>query len=255
MVKTLYRYRWLLYELVIRDVVLRYRGSALGFLWTILNPLLFMAIYTLVFSVYLRIGMADYAVFLIAGLIPWLWFASAIQTGTTSIIDGRMYVGKAVFAPIILVLVPVLSNFVNFLLSLPILLVIIALFHMKIGWPIIVLPLLVGIQLLLTLDLLLLLATVNVFFRDLQQLIAVALLLVFYLTPIIYPLSSVPESFRFYVLASPMSSLILSYQDIFYYNVLPDWKHVLYALAASIALFYIGHAAFERYKDAFADYV
>lgn len=255
MIKTLYRYRRLLYELVVRDVVLRYRGSTLGFFWTLLNPLLFMAVYTLVFSVYLRIGMANYPVFLIAGLVPWLWFAGAVQQGTSSILDGRMYVGKTVFAPVILILVPVLSNLVNFLFSLPILLAILAIFHIQVGWALLILPLLIVIQFLLTFGILLLLATFNVFFRDLQQLIAVVLLLGFYLTAIIYPLSSVPEKFRPYVLANPLTSLVLGYQDIFYYNVVPDWKHIFYALAASLVLLYIGSAVFERYRDAFADYV
>src|SRR5579884_1526550 len=117
MVKTIYRHRWLLYELVVRDLVLRYRGSVLGFLWTLLNPVLFMAVYTLVFSVYLRIGMEHYAVFLIAGLLPWLWFLNSAQIGTGAVVNGAMFVGKTTVPALILVLVPILSNFVNFLLS------------------------------------------------------------------------------------------------------------------------------------------
>lgn len=254
MVQVLYRYRWLLYELVVRDLVLRYRGSVLGFVWTILNPLLFMVIYTLVFSVYLRIGIAHYAVFLIAGLVPWQWFASSVQAGTSSIVDGRMFVGKTVFAPIILVLVPVLSNLVNLLFSLPILVAIVLIFRVPLGWSLLALPLLLAIQFLLTSGIAMFLATLNVFFRDLQQLIAVVLLLLFYLTPIIYSLSSVPEGFRPYVLGNPLAALIVSYQDIFYENSFPSWKHLLYALLASAALFYAGRAVFERYKDSFADY-
>ncbi|MHB8144817.1 MAG: ABC transporter permease [Vulcanimicrobiaceae bacterium] len=254
MLQVLYRYRWLLYELVVRDLVLRYRGSVLGFVWTILNPLLFMAIYTLVFSVYLRIGIAHYAVFLIAGLVPWQWFASSVQAGTSSIVDGRMFVGKTVFAPIILVLMPVLSNLVNFLFSLPILVAVVLIFHVPLGWSILALPLLLGIQFLLTSGIVMFLATLNVFFRDLQQLIAVVLLLLFYLTPIFYSLSSVPERFRPYVLGNPVAALIVSYQDIFYENSFPSWRHLLYALLASAALFYAGRAVFERYKDSFADY-
>ncbi len=254
MLQVLYRYRWLLYELVVRDLVLRYRGSVLGFVWTILNPLLFMVIYTLVFSVYLRIGIAHYAVFLIAGLVPWQWFASSVQAGTSSIVDGRMFVGKTVFAPIILVLVPVLSNLVNLLFSLPILVAIVLIFRVPLGWSILALPLLLAIQFLLTSGIAMFLATLNVFFRDLQQLIAVVLLLLFYLTPIIYSLSSVPKGFRPYVLGNPLAALIVSYQDIFYENSFPSWKHLLYALLASAALFYAGRAVFERYKDSFADY-
>ena len=255
MVQSLYRSRWLLYELVARDLILRYRGSTLGFLWTLLNPLLFMAIYTLVFSVYLRIGIEHYAVFLLAGLIPWQWFASAVQAGTSSIVDGRLFIGKTVFTPVVLVLIPILSNFVNFLLSLPILLAIAALLHVQLGWAILILPLIVGIQFLFTLAVVLFLSTLNVFFRDLQQLIVVLLTAAFYLAPIIYPLTSVPEGFRPFVTANPVAPVMLAYQDIFFYNTLPSWTTLLYALSASAVLYFVGRGFFDRYKDAFADYV
>jgi len=255
LVHSLYRSRWLLYELVVQDLVLRYRGSVLGFVWTLLNPLLFMAVYTLVFSVYFKSGIAAFPVFLITGLIPWQWFMTAVSLGTSSIVDGGMYVGKAVFAPAILVVVPVLSNFVNFLLSLPILLAIAAIFGMHVGWPILVLPVLIGIQFLLTIGTLLLLATFNVFFRDLQQLVAIVLQLLFYLTPIFYPISAVPEKLRPFLFLNPMAPIILGYQRIFYYDMLPSWKLTTYALIVSIAVFFAGRYVFERYKDALPDYV
>ena len=255
MTESIYRYRWLLYELVVRDLVLRYRGSALGFIWTLLNPLLFLGVYTLVFSVYMRAAIPNYTVFLIAGLLPWQWFATSINLGTSSIIDGRMFIGKAVFAPVILVLVPVLSNFVNFVLSLPILLFIAFIFGTHPNWPMLVLPVLVGIQLLLTVGIMLCLATMNVFFRDLQQLVNVILMLLFYLSGIILPISSIPENARIFVMANPMVPLLMGYQNIFAYDKLPDALPVLYSLVAAIVIFYAGSTLFNRYKDAFADFV
>ncbi len=255
MTESVYRYRWLLYELVVRDLVLRYRGSALGFIWTLLNPLLFLGVYTLVFSVYMRAAIPNYTVFLIAGLLPWQWFANSVALGTSSIIDGRMFIGKAVFAPVILVLVPVLSAFVNFMLSLPILLVIAFALGTHPNWPMLVLPVLVGIQLLLTVGIMLCLSTMNVFFRDLQQLVNVILMLLFYLSGIILPISSIPENARIFVMANPMVPLIMGYQNIFAYDKLPDAGPVLYSLTAAIAIFFVGSALFNRYKDAFADFV
>ena len=255
MLRTLYRFRWLLYELVVRDLVARYRGSVFGFFWTLLNPLLFMAVYTLVFSVILRIGMEHFAVYLIAGLMPFQWFSNSIVLGTSSITDGGMYVGKTVFAPEILIAVPVLSNFVNFLFSLPLLLAVALLSHVSIGWPLFLLPLVLAIQVMFTLGLLLSLATFNVFFRDLQQLVGVLTMLVLYLTPIVYPLSMVPQSFKTLILANPLTSLITSYQDIFYYNRFPDWRSLLYALACSAITFVIGRAVFMYYKDSIPEYV
>ena len=254
MVHSLYRYRWLLYELVARDLILRYRGSVLGFLWTFLNPLLMMLVYTLVFSVYLRIPIPHYAVFLISGLLPWLWFNSSISAGATSIVDGRTYVGRSVFAPIILIIVPILSNGVNFVLSIPLLFAIASFFGVPIGWPVIVLPVLMGVQFLLTLGILLTLATFNVFYRDLQQLMVTILSLLFYLAPIFYPLSSVPERVRPFLYIDPMVPLVLAYQDIFFFDRLPDARLVAYALLVALVLCAIGRRVFNRYKDAFADY-
>ena len=255
MLRTLYRFRWLVYELVVRDLVARYRGSVLGFFWTLLNPLLFMAVYTLVFSLILRVGMEHFAVYLLAGLMPFQWFSNAIFAGTSSITDGGMYVGKTVFAPAILIAVPVLSNLVNFLFSLPILLAVVLLSHVTVGWPLLALPLLLAIQAILTLGILMSLATLNVFFRDLQQLVGVLTMLLMYLTPIVYPLSMVPENYKTAILANPLTSLIAGYQDIFYYNRPPDWTNLLYALAWSAAAFYVGRLVFMYYKDAIPEYV
>lgn len=254
MVYSLYRYRWLLYELVLRDIVLRYRGSVLGLAWTFLNPLLTMAVYTLVFSIYLRVGIPNYAVFLLSGLLPWLWFAGAISAGATSIVDGRMYVSRSVFSPILLLLVPVCSQAVNFLLSIPLFFGIAAIFGVHVGWPILVFPVLMGIQFLLVLGILMTLATLNVFFRDLQQLTATILSLLFYLAPIIYPLQSVPAAFRPFVFVNPMAALTIGYQDILFYDRLPSPVLTGYAFAVALVLCAIGRGVFNRYRDAFADY-
>ena len=101
-----------------------------------------MLVYVLVFSVYLKINIPHYALFLMAGILPWQWFASSVQAATSSIVDGRIYVGRAVFPASVLTLVPVLSNLMNLLISLPILIAIGAFFHVLPGWPILALPVL-----------------------------------------------------------------------------------------------------------------
>jgi len=254
LVQSIYRFRWLLFELVFRDIVLRYRGSVLGFVWTILNPLLTMAVYTLVFSVYLRVPTPHYAVFLLSGLLPWLWFGSALSMGTTSIVDGRIYVSRSVFAPILLVMVPICSNAVNFLLSVPLLFAIAAILGVQVGWPLLMLPIVMAIQFLLSLGIVLMLATYNVFFRDLQQLMITVLSLLFYLAPIIYPLEAVPAQFQPFVYFDPMAALIVAYQDMFFYNRFPDPHLLGFALLTSLALVAVGTRVFDHYKDAFPDY-
>ena len=143
----------------------------------------------------------------------------------------------------------------NLLISLPILIAIGAFFHVLPGWPILTLPVLIGIQLLLTAAAALLLATFNVFFRDLQQLVIVLLNLTFYVSPIFYPITSVPHAFRPIVLANPIVPIVLGYQNIFYYDRMPSASLTLYALAASYVLFLCARLAFNHYKDAFADHI
>lgn len=255
MFRPLYRYRWLLYELVMRDVIVRYRGSVLGILWTLITPLMFASIYIVVFSLFLRINMPNYAVFLIAGLLPWQWFATSLQAGTNAIVEGRTYVTNSVLPPVVLTVVPVLSNFIHFLLSYAIMLVIASFFHVHFGWAMVVLPFLFAIQLIFTLGLTLLAATMHVFYRDALQLVAILLALVFYLIPIVYPLSFVPERFRLLLMANPLTALVLSYQDVFSNNAIPHWPSLLYSLGASLVLLYAGWLTFNRYQEMFAEYV
>src|SRR5215510_1611408 len=120
--RTLYRQRELIGVLVAKQLKLRYRGTLLGFVWTLLNPLLLMLVYTLVFAVYFRIDLPSYPAFLFTGLLPWLWFASSLQQGVTSILDGTSLVTRSQFPAEILPVVTLTANTVNFLLTLPLLL-------------------------------------------------------------------------------------------------------------------------------------
>lgn len=251
----LFRYRWLLYELVLRDLRLRYRGSALGFAWTLLNPLLFMAIYTLVFSVYLRVPIAHYPLFLLCGLVPWSWLATAVQQGVSAIVDGRTYVGKTTFPTEILLAVPVFSSAVNFALSLPVLMGLAAISGVHLGVALAAVPVLAVIQLALTFALVQILATLNVFYRDLQQLVVYGITAMFYLTPIFYATSQVPPKFEFLLAWNPFAALISAYHDVFYYGVFPKAGDIGFASIAAIFLLLIGQGTFLRNRESFSQYL
>lgn len=251
----LFHYRWLLYELVLRDLRLRYRGSVLGFAWTLLNPLLFTVIYTLVFSVYLRVPIEHYPLFLLCGLIPWNWFATAIQQGTTAIVDGRMYVGKTTFPIEVLLAVPVFSGAVNFVLSLPILVALVVISHAHVGVGLLALPILAVIQLGLTFALVQIVATLNVFYRDLQQLVIYVITALFYLTPIFYTSAQVPAKFAFFLAWSPFTALIQGYHDIFYYGTFPKAADLGFASIAAIVLLLVGQGSFLRHRESFSQYL
>lgn len=251
----LYNYRWLLYELVLRDLRLRYRGSMLGFTWTLLNPLLFMAIYTLVFSVYLRVYIPHYPLFLLSGLIPWMWFTNAIQQGSTAIVDGRAYVGKTTFPTEVLVAVPVFSSAVNFALSVPVLVALSIVFKVHVGLPLLALPVLAIIQAALTFGLVQLVATFNVFYRDLQQLVIYAVTAWFYLTPIFYTTAQVPARFDFLLAWNPFAALMTGYQAIFYYGTMPTAGSVGFALAAAVVVLLLAQGSFLRYRESLSQYL
>jgi len=250
------RYRWLIYELVLRDLRLRYRGSVLGFAWTILNPLLFAAVYVLIFGVFLRVGLPHFALYLLAGLLPWNWFAGAVGQGTTSIVDGRNYVGKTVFPTEVLIFVPMLSYAVNFFLSLPLIIVVMLLYHAPLNWGAVAfLPFIALIQAMLTLAALFVFATLNVFYRDFAQLVTYILLLLFYLIPIVYPADRIPAPLHGVLLANPLAIVIMGYQDIFYYSRAPDASMLAFAAIAAVLFLTAAFAIFERYKEAMGEFV
>lgn len=249
------RFRWLVYELVLRDLRLRYRGSVLGFAWTLLNPLLFMLVYTLVFAVFLKMGTKNYPVYVLAGMIAWNWFATAVSQGTSAILDGRMYVGRSVFPMKVLPLIPVLSNGVNFVLSLPLLLVLMALYHVHFGPALLALPLIVAVEFLFILGVVMLSATYNVFYRDLQQLISYVLTALFFLTPIFYPRDHVSARFQAWFAWNPIAGITGAFQSVMYEGRFPNWAALGYALFCAIVVATLGFGAFARHRESFGQYL
>lgn len=250
-----FRFRALVTALVARDLKTRYKGSALGFLWSFINPLLMLGIYTLVFSVYLRIDAPNYPAFLVSGLFPWICFSLSVQAGTNSIVEGRGYITQAVFPSEVLPVVCVVSNLVNFVLTLPIIIAAVLLMGLPLGWPLLALPVLLINQFLLTLGIVLFLATYNVFFRDISYLVMNFINLIFFAMPIIYPPDFVPEKLRFLVDWNVLAGLISAYQDVFYYNRLPPWRIQGLIAFVGLMLILVGNWAFQRNKEYFAEYL
>jgi len=246
-------HRELIGILVAKNLKLRYRGSLLGFCWTLLNPLLLMLVYTLVFSVYFRLDMDKYPAFLFSGLLPWIWFSSSLQQGVTCILDGAGLVTRSRFPAEVLPVVALTANTVNFLLTLPLLFVFLLAFHVTLGPPVLVLPVLIGLQYLLTLGPVLILAPANVHFRDLQHIILHLLTVGQFLTPIFYPASLIPESLRPWAFLNPLAVLFGAFQDVLYFNRLPPWPPLLGLLALAIVILVVSAAVFARYQKTFAE--
>lgn len=258
--KELYRYRALIWNLVVRELKARYRGSMLGFFWSFLNPLLLTTVYTLVFSVYLRFGMEDYVVHLMSGLLPWLWFSSSLLESSGSILAGGNLIKKILFPAEVLPLVVVLANGINFLLSLPILLLFVMAFKalgfgVSIGISLISVPVVICIQLIFTVGLGFMVSALCVHYRDIQHVLGNLLTLWFFLTPIIYPITQVPERFRFMVNLNPVAPLIFAYQDIFYHGKFPSFSQLSIVAIMAIFTYTVGSTVFEKYRGTFAEEV
>ncbi len=252
----LFQYRALLWALTSRELKARYRGSALGILWTLLNPLMLMGVYALLFTVYMRVQMEHYTYFMFVGLLPWIWFSTAIGAGAGSVCERRDLLTKVRFPPQVLPATVVVSNGINYLVSLPLLVGLMVLSGVTPSRYALLLPVLWLIQLALTLGLSYLVAAATVVFRDLQQIVTNLLTLIFFLTPVLYPSTNVPEQYRaLSVYANPMASLVTCYHDVLYYQRAPDPLALLSAGGAALVLLAIASAFFERQREDFAELV
>jgi lipopolysaccharide transport system permease protein len=254
--RELYQYRALLWSLITRELRARYRGSVLGFFWTFLNPALLMLVYALVFTVYLRQQIEHYTLFMFVGLLPWIWFSSSLTAGASTLSDRRDLLTKVRFPPQVLPAAVVLTNGINFLLSLPLMFALSIASGVWPTWHALLIPVLIAVQALLTLALTYLLSAANVTFRDVQQVVGNLLMLAFFLTPILYPVTMIPEPYRAWaVYLNPMAAIATSYQDLLYHHRLPDPRPLLGAAAAAVVLLALASAYFGRHREAFAELV
>ncbi len=259
-IKKLFSYRELLISLTKKELKVKYRGSALGFFWSLLNPILTMLVYSFVFSIVLRAGIQEFGIFLICALLPFNFLSNSVNYGTGSIISNSNLVNKIYFPREILPLSIVFSNLVNFLFELVALFIVLAFMGYKFYLFLYILPVLILIQFFLVVGMTLLVSALNVFFRDLQHLITIVMMVWFFGTPIIYPLSMVPERFQpFIKFINPMTIYVTYYRNIFYYTKFhegagfPSVLETIAALGISLLIFFIGYFVFKKLEYRFAE--
>lgn len=254
--RELWQYRALLWSLTQRELKARYRGSLLGFFWTFLNPTLLMLVYALVFTVYMRQQVENYLYYMFIGLLPWIWFTTSVGGGASAISDRGDLLTKVRFPAQVLPAVVVTTNFINYVLALP-LMIALGLAHKILPtWHVLLFPLIVLIQLTFTLGLVYLISAINVAFRDLQHVIQNLLTLWFFVTPILYPATNIPERVRpLVLLLNPMAVLMTSYQAIFYDHTLPPMGPLCGVLALSLGLLWVASQVFESRREEFAELV
>ena len=257
----LLRHRSLIQSLVARELKARYRGSVLGFFWSFINPLLLLLVYWFVFSVVLPgirpIDIEPYALFMFCGLLPWTWFSSSVLEASNVLIAGGNLIKKVLFPAEVLPVVTVLANMIHFLLGLPIIAAALVYFAVPVSpLELLWLPVVVLVQLFFTLGLALIVASLTVHFRDLKDILGNLMTFWFFATPIIYPMSLAPPSGKVLLDLNPFTHLVISYQEILFYDgPFGHWKWLLALGGVSIVLFLLGYFLFDRLRDSFAEEV
>ena len=253
----------LLRALVRRDLESRYKGSVLGNLWPLVNQLSQLLIYTYVFAIVLKVklslhGVPDnnftFGLWLFAGLLPWIAFTSGLTQASTSVIAQPNLVKKVVFPLVLLPLVPILSAFIESSFGLALLIFLTALTTHTLHVTLVLLPLVWLTQIFFTTGLGYLTAGLTVFLRDIPQTLGVVLNIWFYMTPIIYPASSIPESFRGLIFwLNPMAAISEVYRDIILVGEVKHWSEWGVASIISAVIFYFGFTVYRKLRPAFAD--
>jgi lipopolysaccharide transport system permease protein len=253
------RFRGLLATLTSRELKARYRGSVLGFLWSLANPLLLLAIYTFVFSVIFQprvSGLEPYALFVVCGLFPWIWLATSALEGSMSLVSNSGLIRKAVFPAELLPMVSVLANGVHLLLAIPILaaglLTARVLGYHVSGPAAALLPVVLLLQLPMIAGLAVGASALTVYFKDVRDLLANLLNLLFFVTPILYSLQSVASRSRFWwwmVRLNPFTPFTSGYQQILFFGQPPSGALWLQMGLVSLAAWALGAGIFERLRE------
>jgi lipopolysaccharide transport system permease protein len=245
--------RDLLSELVLRDIKLRYKRSLLGIAWSLLNPLAQLLVFSFIFRLVLPLNIDHYASFLFTGLLAWNWFQTSLYAAAGAIIDNRDLIRRPGFPPIVLPVVTVTANFIHFVLALPILLLFLFFSNVQITAAILALPAIFVVQFLFTLSLSYFIAALHVTFRDTQYLMGIVLLLSFYLSPVFYDTSSIPERYQGLYGLNPMAILIGAYRDLLLNGRLPDVITLLILSLTSAGLLWLGYRVFTQASYKFAE--
>lgn len=259
--KSLWRNRQLIGQMTKREVVGRYKGSALGLAWSFFNPVFMLAVYTFVFSVVFKsrwgVGgeesKTQFAVVLFVGMIVHGLFAEVLNRAPALILSNVNYVKKVVFPIEILPVIAMGAALFHSLVSLGVLLATFVLFNGYLHWTVVFTPLVLLPLIILTLGLSWMLASLGVFLRDVGQTIGIITTVLMFLSPVFYPVSAVPESVRPFIMANPLTFIIEQARDVLIWGHLPNWTALgIYTLVATVVA-WAGYAWFQKTRKGFAD--
>lgn len=236
----------LLKILVKKEITLKYKRTYLGFLWSLLNPLLTALVLFIAFRIFMRFEMENYTLFLLAAIFPWSWFSASVTMSTNTLTGNIALIKKVLFPKHFLILATIIGQLVNLIFALPILLVFVYYYGKApaLNW-LYGIPLLIVVQFIVTYGVALVISMVNAFFRDMEYIINVSVGMLFWMTPIIYPLEAVPEKYRVLLVINPVTYLIQSWRDIFLNNTI-NWHNISISLVTAVVVLLAGTFIFSR---------
>ena len=245
--KEMYEYREMIFSLVKKDLRGRYKGSVLGFMWTFINPLLQLLVFTLVFSIIMRANYEQYYLFLFVALVPWMFFGSSVQDGSTCIMRESNMVKKIYFPREVIPISTVTSAFINMILTFVVVFIVLLISGRGIN-----------LVALLYLPIGLIVSALTVYLRDLQYILGIVVMALQYMTPVMYGAdmvenANVPQILKTIFNLNPMTPIINIYRQILYYKEIPDLSTLLVAIITGVVFVILGAIIFRRLQRGFAE--
>lgn len=255
LVRGIYQYRELIWALALKELKIRYKRSVLGFLWALLNPMLMMLVLTAVFSTIMAMNIRHYAIFVLSVLIPWTFFSQSLSYAAEAIVGNGDLLKKIRVAKLVFPVAAVVSNMINFLLSIiPLVLIIVIMGHpFYITW--LYLPVPLAALVIFTLGMTFFFAAANVYYRDVAHILQVVLQLWFYLSPIIYSLDFFPAKYRIFFKLNPLQYVLNGFRLSVYYGMLPTWESIVVSFVCAFGALAVGLRVFRQFQDDFVFYV
>ena len=259
--RSLWQHRQLIKQMAWREVIGRYKGSFIGLFWSFINPVLMLAVYTFVFSVIFKArwgidggdSKTSFALILFVGLIVHGLLAEVLNRAPSLIVSNVNYVKKVIFPLEILAAISLLAASFHSMVSILVLLLASAAINFYLPWTVVLLPVVILPLIILIVGLSWILASLGVFIRDIGQTIGIITTVMFFLAPVLYPLSAMPEKYHPYILANPLTFIIEQAREVLIYGHLPNWSGLGIYMLIAIGIAWAGYAWFQKTRKGFAD--
>lgn len=254
MLKELYDYRTMIASLTKRDLIGRYKKSVLGFMWSFIDPLIQLCVYTFLFTVIMPTSIPNFHICLFVALVPWIFISACLTGGCMCVVGQQDMIKKIYFPREVLPVSFVTAQFVNMILSFIIVFFVLFVSGYGLYWKaMLVFPLVLVMEYILALGITFLFSSITVYLRDMQQVLGALALILMYASPIIYTLELVPQQYRILYMINPITRVIVAYRDILYYKQIPELSNMLLGFVESVIVLLIGMWVFRKLNKHFVE--